>query len=163
MTAKIYVGTYAKYNDGSIAGEWLDLADYANNEEFFAACRNLHKDEDDPELMFQDWEGIPEQYIGESGLSSDYWEFIDFIENSYLDEVAILAGLDLGIDLDNIEEAYSGTYCSDEEFAQDMAEQCGNLLENPVWPYTCIDWEYAARELMYDYNESNNHYFSNNW
>ena len=25
---RIYVGTYAKYNDGSIAGKWLDLNDY---------------------------------------------------------------------------------------------------------------------------------------
>ena len=26
---RIYVGTYAKYNAGSIAGQWLDLEDYA--------------------------------------------------------------------------------------------------------------------------------------
>jgi hypothetical protein len=28
-TPRIYVGTYAKYNAGSIAGAWLDLDDYA--------------------------------------------------------------------------------------------------------------------------------------
>lgn len=27
---KLYVSTYAKYNAGSLAGKWLDLADYAD-------------------------------------------------------------------------------------------------------------------------------------
>lgn len=50
--ARIYVGTYAKYNEGSIFGKWLDLSDYSDSEEFYEACRELHKDEEDPELMF---------------------------------------------------------------------------------------------------------------
>ena len=43
--SKIYVGTYAKYNDGSIFGKWLTLSDYADKEEFYEACKELHKDE----------------------------------------------------------------------------------------------------------------------
>ncbi|MNL78164.1 Antirestriction protein (ArdA) [compost metagenome] len=58
--ARIYVGTYAKYNDGSIAGGWLDLSDYSNKDEFYQACTQLHADEEDPEFMFQDYENIPE-------------------------------------------------------------------------------------------------------
>src|SRR5690349_16831915 len=54
---RVYVGTYAKYNNGSIAGAWLDLEDYADKDSFLAACAELHKDEDDPEFMFQDFEG----------------------------------------------------------------------------------------------------------
>ncbi|MBQ6977044.1 MAG: antirestriction protein ArdA, partial [Paludibacteraceae bacterium] len=27
--ARCYVGTYGKYNGGSLAGGWLDLSDYA--------------------------------------------------------------------------------------------------------------------------------------
>lgn len=33
---------------------------------FLAACAELHKDEHDPEFMFQDWEGIPAEMISES-------------------------------------------------------------------------------------------------
>ena len=51
--ARIYVGTYAKYNDGSIEGKWLDLSDYSDKEEFYEACRELHKDEEDPESEYQ--------------------------------------------------------------------------------------------------------------
>ena len=54
--AKVYVGTYGKYNNGSLSGAWLDLSDYSDKEEFYEACRELHKDEEDAEYMFQDWD-----------------------------------------------------------------------------------------------------------
>lgn len=72
--ARVYVGTYAKYNAGSLEGKWLTLSDYANKAEFIAACRELHKDEADPELMFQDWEGVPSWMIGESHIDAEVWE-----------------------------------------------------------------------------------------
>lgn len=56
----IYCGTYAKYNSGSIAGRWLALEDYADADAFLAACRALHADESDPELMFQDFQCFPQ-------------------------------------------------------------------------------------------------------
>lgn len=40
--AKVYVGTYAKYNNGSLFGAWLDLSDYSDKEEFYEACREPH-------------------------------------------------------------------------------------------------------------------------
>ena len=68
--AKVYVGTYGKYNIGSLSGAWLDLSDYSDKEEFYEACRELHKDEEDAEYMFQDWENVPEGLIGESWISA---------------------------------------------------------------------------------------------
>lgn len=58
--ARVYVGTYKKYNEGSINGGWLDLADYPKYGDFLAACRRLHKNERDPEFMIQDSEGFPD-------------------------------------------------------------------------------------------------------
>lgn len=72
--ARVYVGTYGKYSRGSIEGAWLTLKDYANKGEFLAACRALHKDERDPELMFQDWENVPSWMISESGIDAEVWE-----------------------------------------------------------------------------------------
>ena len=73
---------------------------------------------------------------------------------------------ELGIEEDgsfeNVEEAYVGEYPSDEEFAQDMAEQLGAVdFKNQPWPQYCIDWECAARELMMDYSEQDGYYFRN--
>lgn len=72
---RVYVGTYHKYNEGSIAGAWLNLEDYNDKAEFMEACRRLHKDEADPEFMFQDWEGVPSWMIRESSIDAELWEY----------------------------------------------------------------------------------------
>lgn len=38
-----------------------------------------------------------------------------------------------------------------EDYAQELAEDIGAIDRNASWPYTCIDWERAARELRMDY------------
>lgn len=38
-----------------------------------------------------------------------------------------------------------------EEYAQELAEDCGMLENCNSWPATCIDWGRAARELRQDY------------
>jgi hypothetical protein len=71
--AKCYVGTYGKYNVGSIVGEWLDLNDYQTYQEFLNACRAVHKYEYDPEYMIQDWEGLPDGFSAAEWISeSDF-------------------------------------------------------------------------------------------
>ena len=76
---KVYVGTYGKYNAGSIDGAWIDLDKFNSYDEFLAACRKLHHDEHDPEFMIQDTETDGEDwqagFTGEltSGYS-DYWK-----------------------------------------------------------------------------------------
>ena len=65
--ARVYVGTYGKYNSGSIAGAWIDLSDCASYSDFLAKCKDAHKDERDPEFMIQDAEGFPD------GLSCMEW------------------------------------------------------------------------------------------
>ena len=71
----------------------------------------------------------------------------------------ISAALCCGISIDNIVEAYQGEYKDDEDFAWEFANEIGAIGKNVSWPYTCIDWEQAAKELMYDYCESDGHYF----
>ena len=110
------------------------------------------------EWIICDYEDIPKQFVGEYDIDSDFWEYLDIVEGSSLDAGVFEAGLDCGIELENIEEAYSGHFDSDEDMAQELAESIGEHAPTN-WPYTCIDWEQAARELMYDYNESNGHYF----
>jgi len=62
---------------------------------------------------------------------------------------------------DDVAEAYAGEFTSDQDFAQDMAEQLGSINKDIQWPYTCIDWEQASQELMYDYFEVDGFYFRN--
>lgn len=62
----IYCGTYGKYADGSIKGAWVDLTTFASGEEAIKwMCEVLHKDERDPELMFQDFQYFPDWMYAE--------------------------------------------------------------------------------------------------
>jgi len=110
----------------------------------------------------------------EVDYNADIEEFENLCDISILNEIAecsdledydwdvISAGIEAGIDIDNIAEAYAGEYRSDEDFAEEMAEQtCDIDFRNLSWPQNCIDWEQAAKELMYDYTEVNGYYFRN--
>jgi antirestriction protein len=70
MEAQLYVGTYGKYNAGRLHGKWLDLTNYSDKEEFYEACKEVHKTEHDPEYMFQDKEGI--LYIKHGSMKAIY-------------------------------------------------------------------------------------------
>ena len=165
---KLYVGTYRKYNEGSLAGEWIDLNDFSSAEEFYEHCAELHEDEDDPEFMFQDYEseisGEGTAFYSESGISEKYWEYLDEVPDDEKEAFLTYCNhmgydIDESIPYDSFQEAYQGDYSSDEEFAQEMAENIGAMPEGHNWPSYCIDWEWAARELMFDYFSDNGHYF----
>jgi len=79
--AKIYVGTYGKYNVGSLFGKWLDLSDYSDKDEFYSACKELFENEEDTEYMYQGWENIPKSLISESWLSEKFFELRDAVED----------------------------------------------------------------------------------
>ena len=38
-----------------------------------------------------------------------------------------------------------------EDYARELADDLGLIRDGQGWPYTCIDWEQAARELQMDY------------
>lgn len=82
-------------------------------------------------------------------------------DDTGLDVEIVKAAQELGIDEDHIAEAYQGQFSSDEDFAQEMAEQLGDVPKDSHWPLYCIDWEWAARELMMDYCEQDGYYFRN--
>lgn len=75
----------------------------------------------------------------------------------------------LGLDVEDFldwyaeaEEAYAGEFYSDEDFAQDMAEQIGAIDPDAGWPNSYIDWERAARDLMFDYFSTDDGYYFRN-
>ena len=75
---QIYVGTYKKYREGSIFGEWLQLSNYSDYDELLKAMKELHKDEADPEFMIQDFECnsffVNQNLISECFLSESIFE-----------------------------------------------------------------------------------------
>lgn len=88
-------------------------------------------------------------------------ELMPVYYNSSYDIDIFEAAKDCDVSFDNCEEAYSGEFKSDEDFAENMANELGYMDDTKGWPFNYIDWEFAAKELMYDYCSSNDHYFRN--
>lgn len=163
LEIRLYVGTYSKYNSGSLFGAYLNLSDYSDLEEFYRACKVLHKDEEDPEFMFQDIEGPAEirNLIGESWISESVFELLE-CENPEI----ILGVMDY-MGFEEVSEAvefyddnYQGKYSNDIDFVQTLLEETGEIPAN-LPHYIHIDWESTARDVMYDYIEIDGHYFRN--
>ena len=143
----IYVGTYAKYNNGSINGAWLSLTGYQNSADFYKACKELHNDEPDPEFMFQDFEGFPEKLYSESGGINEIYEYLDFIDGQNENAVcAFLTAYDIK-DLKYFEISYNGEWKSEIDFAYHFIESHYNL-EGILSNY--FDYEKYARHLFSD-------------
>jgi hypothetical protein len=101
---------------------------------------------------------VPKLYRLDKTLCSDFFEYSELVEDG--DVSMVNAAIECGIDIAQCEEAFAGYYNSDEEFAKSQHEQtCED--STVVWPYNCIDWTYAAKELMYDYTSHDDYYFSN--
>lgn len=150
MTARVYVGTYAKYNAGSITGRWLDLEDYADHDAFIEACRELHKDEDDPELMFQDYEGFPDAYYGESHIKPELWDWLELSEQEREVVDTYLAHVDQHADPKTALDAYVGHFDSPEDWAQDRWIECGLLDLIPGSLRNYIDYKAYARDAGFE-------------
>lgn len=149
---RIYVGTYAKYNNGNISGAWLDLENYSSRDEFLEAARAIHADESDPELMFQDFEGFPRAWYSESSAPADVlWEWLELGDEERAAFGVYADNIGGDAEIEDFREAYQGSYESGAEFAEQTAIDCGDIPENlPSW--IVIDWEATWNcNLRFDY------------
>ena len=154
----VYVGTYGKYASGSLRGVWLDLTTFADYDEFLAVCRYIHRDEADPEFMAQDFEGFPREWYTEGFMSEREFDLIrEFAEldddereafevyvaafGSSRDDVSIF---------DNFREAYCGKWSSEEDYAEQLAEDCGYYAEMPSYLRNYFDIKAFARDIFLD-------------
>jgi antirestriction protein len=148
---RIYVGTYAKYNNGSIDGRWLDLDDYADADEFYEACKELHKDEEDPELMFQDWEGIPDRLADECMDVAKVYEYRENLEKVHdPDAFNVWVNHYGDDDVSNFEDAYQGEWDSQRSFADNLADELGyyKAMEDAGLNSYYFDLDAFARDLF---------------
>lgn len=124
----LYCGTYGKYNSGNFNGMWLDVSTFESYDDFKNFCIAIHADEEDPEIMFQDGENIPDSLCSESMGEEEFNNLLKYCE--LCDEYNVLAVDDFlewytPEDLDNMHDAYVGVYDSEEDFAREIVnERC---------------------------------------
>ena len=160
---RVYVGTYAKYNAGDLTGAWLDLEDYTDKEDFLGACAELHSDEDEPEFMFQDTEGIPGGLCAEGHVSPECWEVLDAYRD--FDEGAVKAYLYLFGEWNktDFQDRYRGTWDSWKGMAEELLDETGGLSEIPENLRFYFDYAAYARDIRLggDMVEHDDHFFWN--
>lgn len=153
----IYCGTYAKYNNGSIDGAWFDLDKFSCKREFIEACLELHADEDDPELMFQDWENIPGDMCSESGVDDEVWDYIDACNEYEQGAVDAYISNFGSWDKNSFEDRYCGSgYREFVDYAEEVFDDCMNCPDS-LRGY--IDMHAFARVLEMDYVFDNGYVF----
>lgn len=148
--ARVYVGTYGEYNNGSIYGDWYDLYSYNNAEELFEAVREKHSQEDDPEFMVQDFEGFPEHMYSESmGVEDlqkvyEYFEAFNIVDNpdaflTYIEHMGITENFEAEKAV--FEDKFYGEFESEADFAEQYLFECYPDADIPKFVRYYIDFE----------------------
>ena len=147
----LYCGTYGKYNSGNLGGMWVDVSTFDSYEDFLNFCKAIHADEEDPEIMCQDGENIPDSLCSESMGEDEFNNLLKYCE--LCDEYNVLA-VDDFLEfykpeyLDMMHDAYEGVYCSREEFAEEKANEDFNLEKMIGNLADYFDYASYARDLF---------------
>ena len=156
VESRVYVGTYHKYNCGSIAGKWFALSDYSDFAEFECACLAFHGDEEDPELMPQDWEGLGS--VSECGVMERVrlvyqWAELGLNPSDEDQTAAFFAFLNnssCSIDAEAFQkfgDAFLGWWDSYRDFAEEQLEQDPRYQEASEFMQYHFDFESYQRDL----------------
>lgn len=157
--SRVFCSTYKKYAEGSLKGAWLDLEDYACKQDFYEACAELHKDESDPEIMFQDHEDIPSMFITECSIDEEFWGYMDCrldddVKKAYIEACDVW-------DAEGCEASYIGRFRDDAEMVENVADETGLLDEIPENLRYYFDYEAYGRDIRLggDVREYGGYYF----
>lgn len=159
----VYVGTYKKYNDGSLYGAWLDLTKFEDADEFFKVCQILHNDEADPEFMFQDFEGFPMFLYGECMNHDDIQRIIDLFDTYDKEKLDIIFEFweeaEEGVDPETIIDrlAYSGDF---DDFAMEQADMMLDQYNVPDKVRRHFDYKSYRDDMQYYYTITSNYVFN---
>ena len=101
--------------------------------------------------------------FGEEKFKLYFEEYADMVDDIGIGVVeAFLDNFDIDC-VSNCRDAYMGCYESGADFAQNIAEDCGDVPRG-MSSWIEIDWEASWENLTYDYVESNDgHIFSQNF
>lgn len=156
--ASVYCGTYHKYSCGSIAGAWIDLSECADKDDFLSKCAELHKNEADPEFMFQDFEGFPESFYRESSIDERVFEWLALSESDQEIVEVYLNNVEKNAEIKTALECYYGQFDdNDYDFAYDYIESTCALDGASETLKRYFDYEAFQRDALMDFNSVKHH------
>jgi len=158
----VYMGFWGEYNSGSYWGNWIDLGQIESKEDLEACIQYLREKHCQPgeenlreEWMIQDSQNLPSELQGENPDLEKLAEFSQTAQEVGEENLAALLAAcnNLGqlLDADQFQECFCGYWDSLARYAMELADQTAGtpheleLMDR--WPFNCIDWEAAGREL----------------
>lgn len=161
MKAPRSIATHGASTTAALYGQWIDLTGFSDFDEFYNYCCALHTDEQDPELMFQDYENFPEAYYDEClsrnefNKIQEYTEMCDSHKKEAVDAYISLYGDDC---LQDFDERYQGEWDSEEAFGEYLFDECYcdslRCLPSNIRGY--IDYAAFSRDIFacdYDFED----------
>ena len=147
----LYCGTYGKYNEGNFNGMWVNVSTFDSYEDFINFCTAIHADEEEPELMYQDFANIPDSLYHESMGEEEFNKIAEYCE--LCDEYNVSAVDDFlecfsPEDLDRMDDAYMGVYDSKEDFAREIVNDCYGIEKMMGDLAYYFDYDAFARDLF---------------
>lgn len=151
---RIYVASLSDYNAGRLHGAWIDATQDADDiGEAVQAMLSASPEAGAEEWAIHDYEGFHGIRLGEWESFERVAELATLLEEygaafaAYYDN----EGADYAT-AEGFEEAYAGEWSSLEDYAREQFDDCAPSQEArelaDTWPFTCIDWEHAARERV---------------
>ena len=152
----VYCGTFHKYNEGSIFGAWLCLTDFADYGEFIEVCKQIHADEEDPELMFQDFQGIPDGWLKGESLNEELFDLISAYAYMDCDEQEAFEAFVRATgrkSIGDFHERYVGAFEDEEDFGRTILSECYSDVQSNLGTLECyFDYKAYGKDLLrFDY------------
>ena len=141
VNPSLYVTTYHKYASDNTKGKWVDLTDFDGSDEFHEHCAKIHDDEREPEYMFVDFEGFPQDFYHESGIDPRLWDFVAMNTDQQETVDAFCKKKDAPEEIEDVLDCCVGVYASKREWAE---QQVGDKLTGILATY--FDWNSYIRD-----------------
>lgn len=150
MSLRIYVACLASYTAGTLHGVWIDC-DGLDADDLGEAVQAMLADSKQPnaeEFAIHDFEGYPG--IGEYTSLTEVAAISEALEehgDAFLAASENFVGPSAVVSaLGYLEENYRGVWDSLEDYAQEQAQDCGDMENVPDWLKYHIDWEGVVRD-----------------
>ena len=161
--ARIYVGDYKSYNNGSIKGRWIDLDGLSAEEIEEEISKVLNENTKTlgklcEEPMIQDFEGFPKEFYSEFGMN--YELLVEYLELNENDQEKFNALIDNGDDIVYAMKNYDDVILFGS--IEDYIEQCGFWDDLPEKYQGLIDMQRLENQYGYDGYETSNGKFAIN-
>jgi antirestriction protein len=155
LQPRIYVASLSDYNAGRLHGRWIDAtqdreailneieAMLGESPEAVAEEFAIHDYDDFGGIRLGEWEDLDHVCKLAAALVAHGPAFATWYGGADVNASTSLA--------EQFQEAYCGEFTSLADYAEELATETGEVTETQLamWPYTCINWERAGRELEF--------------